>query len=35
MNFIPKLGTIKEMDPRLFKENKMGLKEEFLQKIKR
>ena len=35
MNFMPKLGIIKEMDPRLFKENKMGLKEEFLQKIKR
>ncbi len=35
MNFMPKLGTIKEMDPRLFKENKMGLKEEFLQKLKR
>ena len=35
MNFMPKLSIIKEMDFRLFKENKMGLKEEFLQKIKK
>lgn len=35
MQFTPKIGKLKEMDPRLFKENKMNIKEEFLQKYKR
>jgi propionate CoA-transferase len=35
MNFRPKIGVIKEMDPRLFEGNKMDIKKEFLQKIKK
>ncbi|MDF2738394.1 MAG: ydiF, partial [Nitrososphaeraceae archaeon] len=35
MNFVPNLGKIKEMDSRLFQENKMDIKDEFLQKIKK
>ncbi|MGE3859719.1 MAG: acyl CoA:acetate/3-ketoacid CoA transferase [Nitrososphaeraceae archaeon] len=35
MNFLPKVNSIKEMDSRLFKENKIDIKKDFLQKIKR
>jgi acyl CoA:acetate/3-ketoacid CoA transferase len=35
MNFMPKLGKIEEMDSRLFQENKMNIKKDFLQKIKK
>jgi len=35
MNFKPRVGIIKEMDSRLFRNDKMGIKEEFFQKIKK
>ena len=35
MNFKPRVGTVKEMDSRLFRDDKMGIKEEFFQKIKK
>ena len=35
MNFEPSLGTIKEMDMRLFKNDKMSVKNEFFQKVKK
>lgn len=35
MKFAPKVGQLKEMDARLFGENKMNIKGEFLQKFKR
>ena len=35
MNFKPKLGRVKEMDSRLFRDDKMGIKSEFFQKIKK
>ena len=35
MNFEPSLGTVKEMDMRLFKNDKMNVKNEFFQKIKK
>jgi len=35
MNFKPRVGIVKEMDSRLFRDDKMGIKEEFFQKIKK
>jgi acyl CoA:acetate/3-ketoacid CoA transferase len=35
MNFEPRLGIIKEMDSRLFRNDKMDIKSEFFQKIKK
>ena len=35
MNFKPRLGRVKEMDSRLFRDDKMGIKSEFFQKIKK
>jgi propionate CoA-transferase len=35
MNFKPTFGIIKEMDSRLFKDDKMDIKSEFFQKIKK
>lgn len=35
MNFKPRLGRVKEMDSRLFSDDKMGIKSEFFQKIKK
>jgi hypothetical protein len=35
MNFVSKLGKIEEMDSRLFQENKMNIKKDFLQKVKK
>ena len=35
MNFIPKVGKLEEMDSVLFKEEKIGMRELFLQKIKK
>jgi propionate CoA-transferase len=35
MNFKPRVGIIKEMDSQLFRDDKMGIKEEFFQKIKK
>jgi hypothetical protein len=34
MNFVPKMRKIEEMDSRLFQENKMNIKKDFLQKLK-
>ena len=35
MNFKPRLGIVKEMDSRLFRNDKMDIKTEFFQKIKK
>ncbi|NOJ29710.1 MAG: acyl CoA:acetate/3-ketoacid CoA transferase [Nitrososphaeraceae archaeon] len=35
MEFAPRVGQLKEMDARLFGENKMNVKEEFIQKYRR
>ena len=35
MDFKPRLGIVKEMDRRLFKDDKMDIKNEFFQKIKK
>ena len=35
MNFKPRLGIVKEMDSRLFKDDKMCIKSEFFQQIKK
>lgn len=35
MNFKPRFGRVKEMDSRLFRDDKMGIKSEFFQKIKK
>jgi hypothetical protein len=35
MYFVPKFREIKQIDPELFKEGKIGIKELFLQKIKK
>ena len=35
MNFKPRLGIIKEMDSRLFRDDKMDIKSEFFEKIKK
>ena len=35
MNFKPRLGRVKEMDSRLFRDDKMGIKSEFFHKIKK
>jgi hypothetical protein len=35
MNFKPRLGIIKEMDSRLFSDDKMDIKSEFFEKIKK
>lgn len=35
MNFKPRVGIVREMDSRLFRDDKMGIKEEFFHKIKK